>query len=107
MFVTPELEPRRYDTVFYLAGMPADQTARDISGETTKAEWRTPAELLADADGGVLQLMPPTRSVLLELTAYGDVAQALSAATDRVVESVLPRPVRREDGWYWTWEVGR
>lgn len=105
-WITPELEPRRYDTAFYLAALPTGQTAADISGETTKAEWRTPAELLAEADAGVLQLMPPTRSVLLELTGYDRVADALRAAADRIVESVMPRPVRREDGWYWTWEIG-
>ena len=31
-WITPELEPRRYDTYFFLAGMPPDQEAQDVSG---------------------------------------------------------------------------
>ena len=41
-WTTPELEPRRYRTKFYVAALPADQEATDISGETDRAEWSTP-----------------------------------------------------------------
>src|SRR5215218_7762067 len=51
-WITPEPEPRRYDTQFFLARMPTDQEARDISGETDRAEWDTPAAALAAADRG-------------------------------------------------------
>ena len=47
-WTTPELEPRRYRTKFYVAALPADQEATDISGETDRADWSTPeAALLA------------------------------------------------------------
>lgn len=98
-WITPEHEPRRYDTAFYLAALPAGQEATDISGEAWKAEWRTPSDLLAAADRGELSLMPPTRSILLELAALADVAAALDATTDRLVETVQPRVVRGPDGW--------
>jgi 8-oxo-dGTP pyrophosphatase MutT (NUDIX family) len=98
-WITPETEPRRYDTYFYLAALPDGQQATDISGETSAAEWRTPADLLAAADAGEIGLMPPTRSILIELIAFGSVAAALAASTDRLVETVLPRVVRDGDGW--------
>jgi 8-oxo-dGTP pyrophosphatase MutT (NUDIX family) len=98
-WITPDNEPRRYDTAFYLAQLPEGQDAVDISGEAWKAEWRTPAELLAAADHDQLGLMPPTRSILIELAGFPTVATALAATADRRVQTVLPRIVRGPDGW--------
>lgn len=103
-WITPEVEPRRYDTAFYLAALPSGQSAVDISGETSKAEWRSVADLLTAADAGELQLMPPTRSVLLELVDHPDVATAVAAVDGRIVETVRPRPVYRADGWFWSYD---
>ena len=98
-WVTPEVEPRRYDTVFYVAALPRDARARDLSGETTRAEWRTPASALAAAAAGELALMPPTVSVLLELADLPDLEAVARAAQDRVVTPVLPGLRRDRDGW--------
>ncbi|GAA1824824.1 NUDIX domain-containing protein [Microlunatus capsulatus] len=98
-WVTPAVEPRRYDTLFYVAALPAGAEASDVSGETTRAGWDRPAAALAAADRGELVLMPPTRSVLLELADLPDLAAVAEAARDRVVETVLP--VLRRDGAGW------
>jgi 8-oxo-dGTP pyrophosphatase MutT (NUDIX family) len=98
-WVTPELEPRRYDTFFYLAELPAGQQADDRSGETDRADWSTPADALADQQTGRISLMPPTLSILLELADLGSLAEVRRSAADRVIERVLPRLVRDGDGW--------
>jgi 8-oxo-dGTP pyrophosphatase MutT (NUDIX family) len=98
-WVTPELEPRRYDTFFYVAELPSGQQADDRSGETDRAGWSTPAAALADEQAGRIGLMPPTLSILLELADLGSLAEIRRAATDRVVERVLPGLVRDGDGW--------
>ena len=98
-WVTPELEPRRYDTFFYMAELPAGQWADDRSGETDRADWSTPAKALADEQAGRIGLMPPTLSILLELSDLGSWAEVRRAAADRVIERVLPRLVRDGDGW--------
>ena len=98
-WVTPELEPRRYDTFFYLAELPAGQRADDRSGETDRADWSTPAAALADERAGRIGLMPPTLSILLELAELDSLAAAREAATDRVIERVLPRLVSDGAGW--------
>src|SRR5918998_4969229 len=97
-WVTPELEPRRYDTFFYLAELPATQQADDRSGETDRADWSTPAAALADERAGRISLMPPTLSILLELADHGSLAGVRRAAADRVIERVLPRLGRDGDG---------
>lgn len=98
-WITPEHEPRRYDTYFYLAANPDDQEPANISGEADQAEWCRPADALWAADRGELALMPPTRSVLIELAEHDSVASLINSAADRRVETVLPRLVETADGW--------
>ncbi len=100
-WVTPQMEPRRFDTRFYLAVLPAGQEARDVSGETVRAAWTTPKEALAAFERGEIGLMPPTSSILTELADAGSVTAALDLATDRVVVTVRPRLERAADtqGW--------
>ncbi len=98
-WVTPELEPRRYDTFFYLATLPAGAEALDISGETDRAGWMTPSAALAAERAGQIALMPPTLSIVTELADAGTIDALRERARDRVIETVLPRLVRAEDGW--------
>lgn len=105
-WITPECEPLRYDTYFYLAVLPAGQHAADISGETRYAEWRSPGSALSAADRCVLALMPPTRATLLELAEFGSSDEARASCSGRRVETVLPRPVREKHGWMFDYGVG-
>jgi 8-oxo-dGTP pyrophosphatase MutT (NUDIX family) len=98
-WITPEPEPRRYDTHFFVAVMPEDQQATDISGETDLAKWESPAAALAAADRGEIALMPPTRAILLELAEARSVADLLATARDRVIEYVLPEVIKTDEGW--------
>jgi 8-oxo-dGTP pyrophosphatase MutT (NUDIX family) len=98
-WITPEIEPRRYDTYFYVAALPPGQEASDISGETDHAEWSTPVAAVAAYRAGSLALMPPTLSILLELADLPDLAAVWDRADGRVVEPVLPALVQTEVGW--------
>ena len=48
-WITPEFEPKRFDTWFFVALLPEAQTARDVSGEADRATWISPAA--ADGPG--------------------------------------------------------
>ena len=98
-WITPEIEPRRYDTWFFVAVMPADLEAADISGETERVEWSTPREAVAAERSGVIRLMPPTMSILIELADLGSVEAVIKHAQDRQIEEVLPNVVETPDGW--------
>jgi glyoxylase-like metal-dependent hydrolase (beta-lactamase superfamily II)/8-oxo-dGTP pyrophosphatase MutT (NUDIX family) len=98
-WITPEIEQRRYDTFFFLAGLPAAVVASDVSGETDSADCKTAQAALASAERGDISLMPPTMSILLELADVDSVAGLMAAAKDRVIEPVLPRLVSAEEGW--------
>jgi 8-oxo-dGTP pyrophosphatase MutT (NUDIX family) len=98
-WITPEIEPRRYDTKFFVATMPAGQEASDISGETDHAEWSTPAEALVAERAGQIRMLPPTMSILIELADLPTAAGVINNATDRQIEPVLPILVRTGSGW--------
>lgn len=98
-WITPEFEPRRFDTFFYLAVLPSGQEARDVSGETDRAGWTAPATAVAAARDSQIGLMPPTLSILTELVQAGDLAGVTAQATNRIIGTVRPELVRAADGW--------
>jgi 8-oxo-dGTP pyrophosphatase MutT (NUDIX family) len=96
-WITPEFEPRRYDTRFFLAALPTGQVTRDVSGEADSVAWLSPQAAIAAVDRGEMAMLPPTYVTLRELAQHGTVRDALAAADDRVISPVLPA-VRLVDG---------
>ena len=41
-WITPEFEPRRYDTAFFVAAVPTGQRTRDVGGEADRVAWVRP-----------------------------------------------------------------
>ncbi len=92
-WVTPEFEPRRFDTWFFVALLPAGQTARDVSGESDGTNWVRPAA----ADG--LAMLPPTRATVDSLRAYREGAEVVAASSRRdAATPVMPRVELTGDG---------
>jgi 8-oxo-dGTP pyrophosphatase MutT (NUDIX family) len=92
-WITPEFEPKRFDTWFFVALMPEAQTARNASGEADRALWISPG------DTGDLTMLPPTRTMLSALSAYGGIDEVIAGASRRnAATPVMPRVEIREDG---------
>jgi 8-oxo-dGTP pyrophosphatase MutT (NUDIX family) len=96
-WITPELEPRRYDTRFFVAALPAGQRTRHVGGEADATMWMTAADAVVRFDRGELPMMPPTISTLRELAEYTTAADVLAAADTRDIAPVLPRVVVNGD----------
>jgi 8-oxo-dGTP pyrophosphatase MutT (NUDIX family) len=94
-WITPEFEPRRFDTRFFVAAVPPGQRPRDVSGEADDTVWLAVAEAVARHEAGQLAMLPPTIVALREIAAFGTVAEVLAAP--REVRPVLPRLVREGD----------
>ncbi len=92
-WITPELEPKRYDTRFFVAALPTGQHARDVGGEADATMWLTPSEAVARFHRDELAMLPPTIATLRELAEYATTAEALAAADTRDIAPVLPRVV--------------
>jgi 8-oxo-dGTP pyrophosphatase MutT (NUDIX family) len=68
-WITPEAEPRRYDTRFFFATVPSLQrhTATADGTEVVEGEWLTPHAALEAYRSGRITLSPPTLVTLEEL----------------------------------------
>ncbi|WP_020118776.1 NUDIX hydrolase [Streptomyces canus] len=96
-WITPEFEPRRYDTWFFVAALPEGQRTRNASTEADRTVWIRPEDAADGYDKGELLMMPPTIATLRQLTEYGTAAGALAAAPDRDLTPVLAQ-ARLVDG---------
>ncbi|MEU6074610.1 NUDIX domain-containing protein [Micromonospora sp. NPDC047074] len=98
-WITPEFEPRRFDTYFFVALLPEGQRTRDVSGEADHTLWVRPADALARVAAGELRMLPPTLVSLAQVAAGGDLAGvARAAATRDAATPVTPRLDVPDDG---------
>ncbi|WP_374271280.1 NUDIX domain-containing protein [Actinoplanes sp. M2I2] len=92
-WITPEFEPKRYDTWFFVSLLPEGQAARDVSGEATEATW------VAPTDTAGLVMLPPTRRTVDSIAAYGTMADVVAGASRRdAATPVMPRVELTGDG---------
>lgn len=89
-WITPQLEPRRYDTRFYVARAPAEQRAEHDRLETVAGLWTSPQGALEKMATGDIRLAPPTERTLRSLLPHADVAAAIAWAAGRQPPSVEP-----------------
>jgi 8-oxo-dGTP pyrophosphatase MutT (NUDIX family) len=66
-WITPAIRPKRYETRFYVAGMPHGQQCCPDQRETTHGLWVGPEEALERNMRGALRLSPPTLVTLHEM----------------------------------------
>ena len=97
-WITPVIEPRRFDTRFFAAALPAGQRTRDVGGEASEVAWVMPDEALAAGNRREILLFPPTAVTLAELAACGDVQTALTGP--REVAPIIPE-VHIQGGAVW------
>ena len=102
-WITPEFEPRRYDTWFFVAALPAGQRTSDDSSEADRTVWIAPGRAAAAYDRGELTMMPPTIATLRTLEAYDDVRGALRGATGRDLTPVLAKARMEADELVLSW----
>jgi 8-oxo-dGTP pyrophosphatase MutT (NUDIX family) len=95
-WVTPAFEPKRFDTLFFLARAPHGQGAEHDQGETVASTWLDPEAALARRDAGEIRLAPPTSRTLEALLG----ADSVDAARERVAARRPPliEPILRVEG---------
>ncbi len=95
-WVTPEVEPRRYDTWFFVSRLPDGQQPRIDGQEAVAGDWFRPGDALARSAGGALPLSPPTVRTLMELEPFDSVAGVLAAPRHTPV--ICPRFLHDDEG---------
>lgn len=99
-WITPEAEPRRYDTKFFTAAVPPGQDPRDVSGEADEASWVRVVDALAQNEQGTRVMLPPTLVTLTDLVGHATVADVLDSAPKEPLAPVVPRLVVRDGTEY-------
>jgi 8-oxo-dGTP pyrophosphatase MutT (NUDIX family) len=97
-WITPPVEPRRYDTKFFAAALPPGQEARHVSGEADDVCWLTPSAALAEMRAGTRPMMPPTIHTLGQLEPFADVAAALAGSPPEPLHPISPTFEEAPDG---------
>jgi 8-oxo-dGTP pyrophosphatase MutT (NUDIX family) len=99
-WITPVDSPKRFDTHFFLAPVPAEQRPTADERETHGLSWMRPEAALAEADAGRATLVFATRMNLVRLAASASVASALDAARAAPVVTVCPENLKRPEGTF-------
>jgi 8-oxo-dGTP pyrophosphatase MutT (NUDIX family) len=97
-WVTPEIRPKRFDTLFFLAPAPPGQRTEPDGSEVVRCLWDRPSAILQSADNGQARLIFATRMNLARLSRSATVAEALADASGQSVVRITPEWVETESG---------
>lgn len=89
-WLTPNFEPKRYLTWFFVATLPEGQVTRDVSTESDQVEWFPVREAIKLADAKQMMLLPPTYATMCELYDACSAEEALAHARDLPFEMIEP-----------------
>lgn len=97
-WVTPDMMPKRFDTMFYVAAVPENQLAGHDGREAVESTWIAPDRAVREAADGKWTIIFPTRLNVEKLAKSETVAEALERAHGEEVKTVTPELVRTETG---------
>jgi 8-oxo-dGTP pyrophosphatase MutT (NUDIX family) len=98
-WITPQFEPKRYSTRFFLTKIPQGQKAMHCGGELTESRWATASEVLAAERRGDLELVFPTKKTLESVARHRTLDSLLDWAESCVewgVTSMIPQVIERD-----------
>ncbi len=89
-WITPAARPKRFDTQFFLAQLPAGQQAQADLRESSRGLWLSPAQALRENLAGAVELAPPQVIILGQLSQTGGWRGFVELAASLPPEPVLP-----------------
>ena len=95
-WLTPEFEPRRYDTYFFAALAPTGQEPDSRTSEADRAGWVDPQAMFDRAAQGSVRLVPPTAYNLAHLL-HAPGVESFAAGVEEAGRVML-EPAVREGG---------
>lgn len=89
-WITPPIEPRRYNTHFFFALAPSSQDPLADAHETHDGIWIAPTDALERYGRGAMHLVYPTIKHLERLRAFGSADEAADYARRKRVLTIMP-----------------
>ena len=98
-WITPESMKKRFDTRFFIAFMPTEQTCAIDNREVMNGIWLSPLKALEKNLTSEIPLSPPTIVTLTQLSRFDSFDELKSACTARTWgDPIIPRLVRTGNG---------
>ena len=97
-WVTPEWEPRRFDTRFFVAVLPEGQVARDVSTESDAVTWLPARDAVAAVQDQEMVMLPPTFVNCRDVAEHETAGLCMVAAGSRLPRVVRPVLTTDPDG---------
>jgi 8-oxo-dGTP pyrophosphatase MutT (NUDIX family) len=104
-WITPTFEPRRYDTRFFVAALPAGQRVGEMSREADHAAWVPLSRVLASVEAGEAAMMPPTVVACREVAEHS-AGTILAAAAERTIRTIVPQLVEIDGDLFLETDLG-
>ena len=89
--LSPAMGTRRFDTRFFVAPAPLDQTAAHDNEEATESVWLAPRAALEQYRDGQIELAPPQIMSLAHLARYARMQDVVDAARRQRPPTILPQ----------------
>ena len=102
-WITPEIEERRFDTRFFIAYLPENQTGEHDGSELTHSLWINPNIALEKAFKGELQMIMPTIKNLQQCEGYTSASKLLEdqkKLTKKDFPPILPKFFKENGKWF-------
>jgi 8-oxo-dGTP pyrophosphatase MutT (NUDIX family) len=90
-WITPAVNPLRFDTRFFVSAAPPGQEAAADEREITEVRWLTPRGALDANARGELPLRAPTLKNLAIFEGAATAAEALARVAGRAVRTIMPK----------------
>ncbi|MEO6292121.1 MAG: NUDIX hydrolase, partial [Burkholderiaceae bacterium] len=94
-WITPKMASvshKRFDTRFFVAGVPQHQTAQHDNHETTESVWLQPRAALTQYWDKAIELAPPQIMSLVHLSHHNSVSSVLAQARSGRPAVIEPEP---------------
>ena len=101
-WITPAIEPKRFDTRFFLAKVNAKQLASHDGFELTESFWIKPVEALNKLKNGEMNMILPTIKNIEKLAEFSSSTEAFSyfdGLGDNAIPPILPKFIKRDGEW--------
>ena len=98
-WITPEFEPKRYSTRFFVAALPAGQVAEHCGGELTESCWVVASDMLAAERRGDVKMIFPTIKTLESLARHktlDDLIEWAKSSVDWGITTMVPVAIERD-----------
>jgi 8-oxo-dGTP pyrophosphatase MutT (NUDIX family) len=97
-WITPAVLPKRFDTQFFVVAAPPDQLGAHDGHESVESIWINPQRAIDDAKSGRFKVIFATERNLFKLARHRTAAEAIAAARQSRIVSVLPELLTTETG---------